>query len=127
MRQNLPVLLAVIAILGLGLLVAYIDQRQKPIKAERELVIYTPKIVASDPEYFSGKEVAISTSGMEITKSGLELMYRDRADCPYHTICYMKEAIDKIPPYIKGKCLGKQPLITLVLIVECVPYTPKTN
>ena len=128
MRQNLPILLAVIAILGLAVLVAYIDQRQKP-NIERELTIYTPKIISADPEYFSGKEVAINTSGMELSKTGVELMYRDRADCPYHTICYMKEPITNptsIPKYIRGKCIGKQPLISVVLIVECIPYTSKT-
>lgn len=73
----------------------------------------TPRLLASDPDFWDGRSVKLRTAGME--SAGGELRFRFSTDQPYRVVVTFKsgKVPEPVPAHVSGVCKTDRGVVTL--------------
>lgn len=115
----LPVVLAVLIVV-VATCLAILTTRQEALREDTTALETTPKLLAADPTFFTGRLVKVKTAGME-RLSPSELMYRAIAGQPPIAVLRLRNPLkptDTTPAFLVGVCVGRVEE-GHVLVVDC--------
>lgn len=105
---------AVVFTILLAALAAYVRNQNQPICNT------TPRLIATDPDFFTGQTVRLKVSGMEPftdPQGNRELRFREATDKPFIIIVRGKVP-EKVPETLICQCEGPKPGGFTLLVVH---------